>query len=104
MFHKVVGIVILALAIFTLQGNPAHLEIYISSFSFTGSQIKNTNFIAALLFGFWHVVSSKDADELQIVRIMVAQIKKETEKLKTARGGVKKCMFGRRGKWSLRQI
>ena len=86
----------LELAIFILQGNPAHLEIYISSFSLTGSQIKNTdfvffmlcvlfnvinvwmeegvfrglfiktlsetktfmkaNFIAALLFGIWHIV------------------------------------------------
>ena len=32
----------LELAILALQGNPAHLEIYISSFSLTGSQIKNT--------------------------------------------------------------
>ena len=86
----------LELAILTLQGNPAHLEIYISSFSLTGSQIKNTgflffmlcilsnvinvwmeegvfrglfiktlsetkpfmqaNFIAALLFGIWHII------------------------------------------------
>ena len=30
----------LELAIFILQGNPAHLEIYISSFSLTGSQKK----------------------------------------------------------------
>ena len=45
-------------------GNPAHLEIYISSFSLTGSQMKNTdlrpfmqaNFIAAFLFGIWHIV------------------------------------------------
>ena len=86
----------LELAILALQGNPAHLEIYISSFSLTGSQIKNTdfgffllcvlfnvinvwmeegifrglflkmlsktkpfmqaNFIAAFLFGIWHIV------------------------------------------------
>lgn len=86
----------LELAIFILQGNPAHLEIYISSFSLTGSQVKNTgsvffllcvlfnvinvwmeegvfrglfiktlsetkpfmqaNFIAAFLFGIWHIV------------------------------------------------
>ncbi len=39
----------LELAIFILQGNPAHLEIYISSFSLTGSQIKNTDFISFLL-------------------------------------------------------
>ena len=35
----------LELAIFTLQGNPAYLELYISSFSLTGSQIKNTGFV-----------------------------------------------------------
>ncbi len=84
------------LLILALQGNPAHLEIYISSFSLTGSQIKNTcfgffalcvlfnvinvwmeegvfrglfikmlsetktfmkaNLIAAFLFGVWHIV------------------------------------------------
>ena len=87
----------LELTILALQGNPAHLEIYISSFSLTGSGIKNTdfvffllcvvfnvlnvwmeegifrglfikifsesksfmqaNFIAAFLFGVWHIVS-----------------------------------------------
>ncbi len=86
----------LELTILTLKGTPAHLEIYISSFSLTGSQIKNTdfiffvlcilfnvmnvwmeegifrglfikilsqtnpfmkaNFIAAILFGVWHIV------------------------------------------------
>ena len=86
----------LEFTILMLQGNPAHFEIYISSFSLTGSQIKNTgflffvlctlfnvinvwmeegifrglfiktlsetksfmtaNFIAAFLFGFWHIV------------------------------------------------
>ena len=86
----------LELAILAWQGNSAYLEIYISSFSLTGSQIKNTdfvffmlcvlfnvinvwmeegifrglfiktlsetkpfmqaNFIAALLFGIWHIV------------------------------------------------
>lgn len=86
----------LELAILALQGNPAHLEIYISGFSLTGSQTKNTglifftlcllcniinvwmeegvfrglfiktlsetrpfmtaNFTAALLFGVWHLV------------------------------------------------
>ncbi len=86
----------LELTILALQGSPAHLEIYISSFSLTGSQIKNTgflffmlcilsnvinvwmeegvfrglfiktlsetkpfmqaNFIAALLFGIWHII------------------------------------------------
>ena len=84
------------LVILTLQGNPAHFELYISSFSLTGSQAKNTgflffalcvvfniinvwmeegvfrglfiqtlsatkpfmtaNFIAAFLFGIWHIV------------------------------------------------
>lgn len=76
------------LVILTLQGNPAHFELYISSFSLTGSQAKNTGF---LFFALWvglgdhlfnntvatnmlHVVSSTGADELQIVRIMAAQL------------------------------
>lgn len=86
----------LEFAILAWQGNPAHLEIYISSFSLTGAQAKNTgvvffvscvlfnivnvwmeegifrglfiktlsgikpfmkaNFIAAFLFGVWHMV------------------------------------------------
>lgn len=86
----------LEFAILTLQGNPAHFEIYISGFSLTGSPIKNTgflffglciafnilnvwmeegvfrglfikalsgtkpfmaaNFMAAFLFGVWHIV------------------------------------------------
>ena len=85
----------LELGILALQGNPAHLEIYISSFSLTGSQMKiqtsffllcvlfnivnvwmeegvfrglfiktlsetkpfmQANFIAAFLFGIWHIV------------------------------------------------
>ena len=41
------------LAILTLQGDPAHFELYISSFSLTGSQIKNTGFLFfALCVGF----------------------------------------------------
>ena len=39
----------LELTILALQGNPAHLEIYISSFSLTGSQIKNIDFVFFLL-------------------------------------------------------
>ena len=67
----------LELAISVLQGNPAHLEIYISSFSLTGSQIKNTDFVLfnnTVATNMLHVVSLKGADELQIVRIMAAQI------------------------------
>ena len=47
----------LELAILALQGNPAHLEIYISSFSFTGSQIKNTDFVFFLLCVLFNVVN-----------------------------------------------
>ena len=47
----------LELAIFILQGNPAHLEIYISSFSLTGSQIKNTNFVFFLLCVLFNVIN-----------------------------------------------
>jgi hypothetical protein len=39
----------LELVILALQGNPAHLEIYISSFSLTDSQIKITDFVFLLL-------------------------------------------------------
>lgn len=39
----------LELAISALQGNPAHLELYVSGFSLTGSQIKHTEFIFFLL-------------------------------------------------------
>ena len=47
----------LELAIFILQGNPAHLELYISSFSLTGSQIKNTDFVFFLLCILFNVIN-----------------------------------------------
>ena len=47
----------LELAIFILQGNPAHLEIYISSFSLTGSQKKNTDFVFFLLCVLFNVIN-----------------------------------------------
>ncbi len=47
----------LELAILTLQGNPAHLELYISSFSLTGSQIKNTDFVFFLLCVLFNIVN-----------------------------------------------
>ena len=47
----------LELAIFTLQGNPVHLEIYISSFSLTGSQMKNTDFVFFLLCVLFNVIN-----------------------------------------------
>ena len=47
----------LELAIFILQDNPAHLEIYISSFSLTGSQIKNTDFVFFLLCVLFNIVN-----------------------------------------------
>ena len=47
----------LELAIFLLQGNPAHLEIYISSFSLTGSQIKNTDFVFFLLCVLFNIIN-----------------------------------------------
>ena len=61
--HKVVGIVCFAisygleLAIFILQGNPAHLELYISSFSLTGSQINHTDFVFFLLCVLFNVIN-----------------------------------------------
>ncbi len=45
------------MAIFILQGNPAHLELYISSFSLTGSQIKNTGFVFFVLCALFNVVN-----------------------------------------------
>ena len=47
----------LELAISVLQGNPAHLEIYISSFSLTGSQIKNMDFVFFLLCVLFNVIN-----------------------------------------------
>ena len=47
----------LELAILALQGNPAHLEIYISSFSLTGSQIKNTDFVFFLICVLFNIVN-----------------------------------------------
>ena len=47
----------LELAVFILQGNPAHLEIYISSFSLTGSQIKNTDFVFFLLCVLFNIIN-----------------------------------------------
>lgn len=47
----------LELVIFILQGNPAHLEIYVSSFSLAGSQIKNTDFIYFMLCVLFNVIN-----------------------------------------------
>ena len=47
----------LELGILALQGNPAHLEIYISSFSLTGSQMKNTDFVFFLLCVLFNIVN-----------------------------------------------
>lgn len=47
----------LELAIFILQGNPAHLELYISSFSLTGSQINHTDFVFFLLCVLFNVMN-----------------------------------------------
>ncbi len=47
----------LELVIFILQGNPAHLEMYISSFSLTGSQINNTDFVFFLLCLLFNVMN-----------------------------------------------
>jgi hypothetical protein len=45
------------LAILALQGNPAHLEIYISSFSLTGSQSNHTAFMFFVLCVFFNVIN-----------------------------------------------
>ncbi|MFG6357179.1 MAG: CPBP family intramembrane metalloprotease [Acetatifactor sp.] len=45
------------LAILALQGNPAHLEIYISGFSLTGSPLRNTDFIFFMLCVVFNVIN-----------------------------------------------
>ena len=45
------------LAILTLQGDPAHIELYISSFSLTGSQVKNTGFLFFALCVVFNVIN-----------------------------------------------
>ncbi|WP_279053475.1 CPBP family intramembrane glutamic endopeptidase [Eisenbergiella tayi] len=47
----------LELAVLALQGNPRHLEIYISSFSLTGSQIKNTGFVFFVLCVGFNIIN-----------------------------------------------
>ena len=47
----------LELGILALQGNSAHLEIYISSFSLTDSQVKNTDFVFFLLCVLFNIVN-----------------------------------------------
>ncbi|MDE6936904.1 MAG: CPBP family intramembrane metalloprotease [Lachnospiraceae bacterium] len=47
----------LEFAILTLRSNPAHLEIYISSFSLTGSQIKNTDFVFFLICVLFNIIN-----------------------------------------------
>lgn len=47
----------LELAILALQGSHAHLEVYISSFSLTGSPIKNTAFAFFALCVFCNVIN-----------------------------------------------
>lgn len=47
----------LELAVLALQGNPGHLEIYISSFSLTGSQINNTGCVFFVLCVGFNIVN-----------------------------------------------
>lgn len=47
----------LELGLLALQGNSAHWEIYISSFSLTGTQIKNTDFVFFLLCILFNIVN-----------------------------------------------
>ena len=45
------------LAILTMQGNPAHFELYISSFSLTGSQVKNTGLLFFALCVVFNIIN-----------------------------------------------
>lgn len=47
----------LELALLALQGAPAHLELYISGFSLTGSQIKNTGFVFFVLCVLFNIIN-----------------------------------------------
>ena len=47
----------LELALWALRGTPAHLEIYISSFSLTGSPVKNTGFLFFALCVLFNIVN-----------------------------------------------
>lgn len=47
----------LELAIWALQGEPAYFEVYISSFSLTGSQVKNTELLFFVLCTIFNVVN-----------------------------------------------
>ncbi|MCI9405401.1 MAG: CPBP family intramembrane metalloprotease [Oscillospiraceae bacterium] len=47
----------LEFAILALQDNPAHFEIYISSFTLTDSQVKNTDFLFFLLCVLFNAVN-----------------------------------------------
>ncbi len=47
----------LEFAVLALQDNPAHFEIYISSFSLTGYQVKNTDFVFFVLCVLFNVIN-----------------------------------------------
>ena len=47
----------LELALLALQGAPAHLELYISGFSLTGTQIKNTGFVFFVLCVLFNIIN-----------------------------------------------
>lgn len=47
----------LELALLALQGAPAHLELYISGFSLTGSQIRNTGFVFFVLCVLFNIIN-----------------------------------------------
>ena len=47
----------LEFAILSLQGNPAHFELYVSGFSLTGSPIKNTDFLFFGLCLFFNAIN-----------------------------------------------
>lgn len=47
----------LELAILTLQDTPAHLELYISSFSLIGSPVKNTGFLFFALCAVFNIIN-----------------------------------------------
>ncbi len=47
----------LEFAVLALQGNPAHFELYVSGFTLTGSQVKNTGFLFFLLCVLFNAIN-----------------------------------------------
>lgn len=82
----------LELAILALQNHPAHLELYISSFSLTETSIKNTDFLSfmmCILFNIINVIANCESG-------LKGEGSKETEDVEGKKGAKKQPPEGRR--------